>query len=278
MISRRVLLSVAVACGVGIATSVRRAVLSRQADQDDRAVPAGRADRHHGAPRGAGHVVGLGQQVMVENRPGAGSTIGSKAVASADPDGYTLLFGSSGSLGVAPALYANARSRSGQVVRADRQRVAAAACHGGAGVGASQDACRSSSPTPRPIPASSTSARVSARRRICSATLFKSKAGHRHHLRALQGRGAVGDRPARRADALHHRRHADPDAAHQGRQAPRARRRRARSAGPNCPTCRPGGERLSRFHHRRLDRRGRARRHAAADHREAQRARSTPGC
>ena len=46
--------------------------------------------------------------MIVENRPGAGSTIGSKAVASADPDGYTLLFGSSGSLGVAPALYANA--------------------------------------------------------------------------------------------------------------------------------------------------------------------------
>ena len=47
----------------------------------------------------------LGQQVIVENRPGAGSTIGYKAAMSADPDGYTLLFGSSGSLGVAPALY-----------------------------------------------------------------------------------------------------------------------------------------------------------------------------
>src|SRR3954471_6591769 len=47
----------------------------------------------------------LGQQVIVENRPGAGSTIGYKAAASADPDGYTLLFGSSGSLRVAPALY-----------------------------------------------------------------------------------------------------------------------------------------------------------------------------
>jgi tripartite-type tricarboxylate transporter receptor subunit TctC len=48
----------------------------------------------------------LGQQVIVENRPGAGSTIGYKAAAAAEPDGYTLLFGSSGSLGVAPALYA----------------------------------------------------------------------------------------------------------------------------------------------------------------------------
>jgi tripartite-type tricarboxylate transporter receptor subunit TctC len=48
----------------------------------------------------------LGQQAIVENRPGAGSTLGSKAAAAAEPDGYTLLFGSSGSLAVAPALYA----------------------------------------------------------------------------------------------------------------------------------------------------------------------------
>src|SRR5215470_10654529 len=47
----------------------------------------------------------LGQEVVVENRPGAGSTLGSKAAAAAEPDGYTLLFGSSGSLAVAPALY-----------------------------------------------------------------------------------------------------------------------------------------------------------------------------
>src|SRR5262245_19253575 len=51
--------------------------------------------------------VALGQQVVIDNRPGAGSTIGTKAVATADADGYTLLFGSSGSLAVAPALYAS---------------------------------------------------------------------------------------------------------------------------------------------------------------------------
>jgi tripartite-type tricarboxylate transporter receptor subunit TctC len=44
-------------------------------------------------------------QVIIENRPGGGSSIGAKAVAAAAPDGYTLLFGSSGSLAVAPALY-----------------------------------------------------------------------------------------------------------------------------------------------------------------------------
>jgi tripartite-type tricarboxylate transporter receptor subunit TctC len=47
-------------------------------------------------------------QVVVENRPGAGATLGARSVATAEPDGYTLLFGSSGSLAVAPALYSNA--------------------------------------------------------------------------------------------------------------------------------------------------------------------------
>lgn len=49
----------------------------------------------------------FGQQVVVDNRPGAGSMLGTKAAAAAEPDGYTLLFGSSGSLAVAPALYTN---------------------------------------------------------------------------------------------------------------------------------------------------------------------------
>jgi len=48
----------------------------------------------------------LGQSVVVENRPGAGTTIGMKAAALAEPDGYTLLFQSS-SLVVAPAMYKN---------------------------------------------------------------------------------------------------------------------------------------------------------------------------
>jgi len=48
----------------------------------------------------------LPQSVVVENRPGAGTIIGMKAAATAEPDGYTLLFQSS-SLVVAPAMYKN---------------------------------------------------------------------------------------------------------------------------------------------------------------------------
>jgi tripartite-type tricarboxylate transporter receptor subunit TctC len=47
-------------------------------------------------------------QLVIENRPGAGGTLAAKAVAGAEPDGYTLLYGSSATLGIAPALYKNA--------------------------------------------------------------------------------------------------------------------------------------------------------------------------
>lgn len=46
----------------------------------------------------------LGQPVVVENRPGAGSTIAAASLASAPADGYTLLFAESAVL-VAPAIY-----------------------------------------------------------------------------------------------------------------------------------------------------------------------------
>ncbi|MFO1413701.1 MAG: tripartite tricarboxylate transporter substrate binding protein [Burkholderiales bacterium] len=47
----------------------------------------------------------LGQPFVVDNKPGAGGSIGAAAVASAPPDGYTLLMGHIGTLAVNPTLY-----------------------------------------------------------------------------------------------------------------------------------------------------------------------------
>jgi tripartite-type tricarboxylate transporter receptor subunit TctC len=49
----------------------------------------------------------LGQTVVIDNRPGGGATVGTRAAANAEPDGYTLLFASTTSLSIGPALFKN---------------------------------------------------------------------------------------------------------------------------------------------------------------------------
>jgi tripartite-type tricarboxylate transporter receptor subunit TctC len=64
------------------------------------------------APGGSTSIVGrgiadkmselLGEKVIVDNRPGAGGTVGTKAVAKSNPDGYTLVLGYTGTLAIGP--------------------------------------------------------------------------------------------------------------------------------------------------------------------------------
>src|SRR5207237_6040252 len=49
----------------------------------------------------------LGQQIVIENRGGAGGSIATRAVAKAAPDGYTLVIGGTGTLAINPTLYSN---------------------------------------------------------------------------------------------------------------------------------------------------------------------------
>ena len=50
----------------------------------------------------------LGQQIVIENRGGAGGSIATRQIAKATPDGYTLGLGGTGTLAINPTLYSNA--------------------------------------------------------------------------------------------------------------------------------------------------------------------------
>ena len=49
----------------------------------------------------------LGQSIVVENRPGAGTLLGASLIAKSPPDGYSLLVATSSTLAISPSLYAN---------------------------------------------------------------------------------------------------------------------------------------------------------------------------
>jgi tripartite-type tricarboxylate transporter receptor subunit TctC len=48
---------------------------------------------------------GLGQPIIIDNKPGAGAIVATEYVAKAAPDGYTLLVGASGAMSINPAVY-----------------------------------------------------------------------------------------------------------------------------------------------------------------------------
>src|SRR5258707_1053798 len=50
----------------------------------------------------------MGQQFVVDQRGGAGGTVGARQIARSAPDGYTIMLGFTGTLAIAPSLYSNA--------------------------------------------------------------------------------------------------------------------------------------------------------------------------
>lgn len=74
-------------------------------------VPSAPGDGSDTTARLIGEKVGreLGQPIVIENKPGAGGVLGSEAVATAAPDGYTMVVGNAGSHAINAAIYTKLR-------------------------------------------------------------------------------------------------------------------------------------------------------------------------
>ena len=118
--------TVVLSCCAGVAPAVG-AELADEAGALPGRVRARRLDRHRRAPASRRRwAKNIGQQVVVENRPGAGSTIAAELTAKAPPDGHTIFACTTGVFAIMPFLYSKLRLQLREGPRAgDADRVAA---------------------------------------------------------------------------------------------------------------------------------------------------------
>ena len=213
----------------------------------------------------------LKQTVIVDNRAGAGGTIGTRAVAKAEPDGYTLLLGHTGTMSINPSLYTNA----GYDPRKDFAPI---------GLIASMPVALIANPT---FPAKTVAEVIALAKKdpgklnfgtapigtggYLTAEYFKSAAGLDMQIVPYRGTGAADQRSRRRPRADLVRRAAAGDGQYPGRHAARHRGDRTETLQPSARCSdrrriRPAGLRL-----RAALRAAGAGAHAARDRQSAQR-------
>ena len=106
-IAQAILLAAMTAAGGGGAAAAQAEFPTRPVRLVNPYTPGGSVDLV-GRALAAGVTEIWGQQVIVDNRPGAGTTIGTELVARAAPDGYTMLVNSS-AIAIVPSMYKNLR-------------------------------------------------------------------------------------------------------------------------------------------------------------------------
>ena len=213
----------------------------------------------------------LGQSVIIENRPGAGATIGVKAAAIAEPDGYTLLYRLVRLARGQPGALRQARLRPGQ----DRSRAVATVAL------LPHVFVVSPSLPPKTVAEFVAYAKANPGKLNYGAglgtpphllsTLFKTKAGI--DVAYVPYKGSAQSV----TDLLGGQTHFTIDgtawalSAHRRKQGPSARDRADGALARPARRADARRNRLPGYRRRRMDRRGRAGRHAAADRRQTQR-------
>ena len=207
-----------------------RTALSRKADQARGRLPGRRRDRHHRAADCAAHAGRAradhrGREHRRRrrlDRGQAGRDRAGRRLHADDDDDQRVRH---------HAAALQARLRSGEGVRAGRDAGGRQGRAGGRAVVAGEDGAGDGGAGEGRRPASSTTAPPIGIGPHFVFELFKSKAGRRHHPRAVSRRRPDDHRPDRRPDPRHHQRQVGAAPAHRHRQGARARRQRRARAG-----------------------------------------------
>ena len=175
--------------------------ISGPADPSHRAAGRGQRDRHGGAHSRRAADEEIGQQIIVDDRPGGALTVGLDLTAKSAPDGYTLCMGPIGALAISPHLVEHAALRHRARFSADRAgdarpTVARGVADDAVSVGQGADRLRQAE-------SRQAAQRVVEQRlaRPCRRRTVQVHDRNRHRARALQGRRAGDQRSDRRARA-----------------------------------------------------------------------------